>query len=537
MKSLLYTITISTLFLTACSPTDAKKNPDKEASEQFVRAALQLYDAKKLAEDFQFQKAFDEFSDIANKVDSIVSTYPSSTIALRLVSEDNVKIGAFKFDFLKANVIPTMKELTSQDIASIARTWSIASFSNKKDVAFNEIANLVQNDTSLSPEQKQNILQKVPVKVSLKKPQHVAKEINKYESEQNVQKKILSDNEIQQLLKEAEKNAKYCSYELSASEQLLKKSENINVAKYPQFSKILRNALEKASQISIISLREKAFATLAAAAAKSGDETLALEIISYIKNPDAFENVFKSLADTLGKTKNYPSALAIASKLKNEDIKNKFLSTLSINVANQGRVQPAIEIAKQIKDIKIKNDALCQISMIAYDSKDISNFINAITNIDAKNLECLKVFLKYSKNINISPSVASATATLAEMIIPTNKKFGEILNNMAIKNEDNNNSSASIIISNFIALDKYKDAVAYAEKISENTPQKRMLIAQTAVWNIAKGKEDAVNTLNKLVNQIKLEDISVQIQFSYLVETSKLSDDEKNKILKPLFKL
>ena len=64
-----------------------------------------------------------------------------------------------------------------------------------------------------------------------------------------------------------------------------------------------------------------------------------------------------------------------------------------------------------------------------------------------------------------------------------------------------------------------------------------MLIAQTAVWNIAKGKDDAVNTLKKLVNQIKLEDIPVQIQFSYLVETSKLSDTEKNEILKPLLKL
>ena len=540
MKTILFTLATSTICLVACT---AKENidADKEASKEFVQAALQLNEAKKDIENFNFAQAYKDVVDALNKVDKVVSTYPSSSIALKLVSEENVKIGAFKYDTLKENVEPILRQINNPHLQPISRSWVLASFSPSPNDAFTALAENIENSQTLTIEQKKTITEKIPYLIEKKQKKSEIKSAPQLVKTSNKPKKILSEIEIQLLLKEAEKNAKYCAYELSASEELLKKAENIDAKKYPVFSKILRSALERAKQISVLNLREKSYATLAAAAAKSNDETLSLEIISLIKNPNAFEDVFKSIADSLGKTKNYPAALAIASKIKNTQIKNEFLSKLAKNIAMQNKMQTAVEIAKQINTSIIKNETLCNIAELAYDKKDQKTFIGAISNIDVSSLECLKIFLKYANSdLRNNPSTCGATATLAKMVIPINKKIGAILNNLAIKGGVTNYTTAELIVSNLIALDKFDSAVSFAENEMIKLNNSSLLIAKVAILGAEKNKKEAINILKQ--QSAKMQKANYlnhknKISFAFLVETSNLSETEKNDILKPLLNL
>ncbi len=537
MKIMLSTIALSAIFLASCSP---KKNIDidKEASKEFVQAALQLDDAKKTLENFEFANAQKEFVKISNNIDEIIRKYPSSRIALKLVSEDNVRIGTFKYDSLKKKIIPILEQLNTPEIKPIVRTWAIASFDSKSEQAFKVIANDVENYGSFSNEIKKGIIEQIPFAIELKSSKTAKKlQIKSYKNIE-IKKNELSEIEVNLLLKEAEKNAKYCAYELSASEELLKKAEKIDVKKYPKFSKILRAGLEKAKQISVLKLREKSYATLAAAAAKANDESLALEIMSLIKNPEAFENVFKSIADSLGKTKNYPAALSIASKINNLEIKNDFLARLVNNIAMQGKILHAIEISKQIKSLAIKNKALCNIAIIAYEAKDFSNFVVAISNIDISNLDCLNAFTKYaSTDIKNNPTTSGAIATLAKMVIPTNPKMGEILNDLSAKNEKINYAAAETIVENFVAVNRFDKVESFVQSNVDTIKNADLLIAKAVVLGANKNKSKAMEILKRLAKKTKNNDILKQVAFAFIVETSLLSETEKTEVLKPLFKL
>ncbi len=542
MKKKISSIAISLLLLTACSKketvaTEQENNPDKQANKEYVQTAMQLNSAIALAENFELAKSLEEFLQASEKIDNILSKYPSSDIALKIVSQDNLKIGIFNYTELKTKIIPTFKTLNDTSIKPIARTWAIASLCKESNEAFKALANCLINDKTLSDDTKKLILQKMPIKVQLKKTASSKNAPMQIEASAQ-EKKKLPQKDIKALLQDAKKDATYCIYGIRFSENLLKKAEYINTKEYPEFSEILKQAFLNASKISIEKTREQTYANIGASAAKSGDVNLALEIISQIKNPDAFEITFENISSVMGKTNNYPMALSIASKIKKLEVKDKFLSSLSKNIAMQNKIKPALEIAKQINDTKTRNSALCSIAIIAYEQKDNNTFIDCISNLDTVNLECVNVFLKYAdENLKENQTTSLALATLAKMTISMNAKIAEALNNLSIQSEKTNYATSMAIVSNFIALNKFDDAVIFVENIADESIEKSLLLAKIATMGIEKNKQKSIDLLKMLSNEFSKESIKKRIQYAFLIDISNIPDTHKNYILKPLLKL
>ncbi len=519
--------------LSACVP----ENTDKQASAEYVGAAQNAMKAKALFENADFEKSRATFNQARAQVSRVIEKYPSSPIALRLVSESDVRLASFELDEVD-EIIEKLEIITNPSLKKIARTIAIAeSFESDSEDSFNAyktLLDLVDTSDAFSDTEKLAIITNNPKLAVMNKrfTQKVKQSTTAKKTQKLQAKKNLSDAEIKKLLAEAQKNASYCAFELSASEALLKKAKLVEKSFSTEFSKILRQGYAKAKIITIEKLRAKACANLAAAAAKSGNDELALEIISQIKNPEAFENVFSELASSLGKTKNYPAALAIAANVKNKKTKNAFLAELAQNIALQNKIATAIEIAKQISTIKEKNSAIAKLAVFAYDKQDTKNFILALSNLDISDLEFSAEFSKYAKK-DYKTSSCENLAILAKITIPLNQKIAKILTNLAIKEYSQKSDAQNLEIEKLIAENLFnlyaeQDALEFISK--SKSPINRAKV----ILKMLKDKTLAL----KMLKEIKLEFSGWnRIYFAFLVETSSLSGQEKNDLLKSFLKL
>ncbi len=510
--------------LSACAP-----DVDKQASTEYVAAANSAMDAKRSFEGADFAQALSRFEQARAQVNNIPIKYPSSAIALKLVSESDVMLAIFELEEID-NIIEKLKTITNASNQKIARTVAIAELTDSHA----KLYNCVINSDDLSEKEKSEIIS-ANKKLSIlarnantkNKPEAVSQK-----TISSTPKKKLSEQEIKTLLGDAQKNATRCAFEISASEELLKKSELVDETFRAEFSKILRQGHSRAKIITIAKLREIACANLAAAAAKSGDDELALEIISQIKNPEAFEEVFSKLASSLGKTKNYPAALAIASNVKTQKTKDAFLSELSQNVAEQNRISAAIEIAKQISSVKDRNIALAKIAVLSYDKNDYKNFVATMSNFDVSDLSFSSEFSKYAKQ-ECKTYIAGTLATLAKITIPINKKIAKILTDIA-KNEYTQNTNFNpeielLIAENLLALDALNEVSDFANR--SKSPMNRAKIAMKIV---AKDKPMALKILEETREEILPEQ---GVEFAFFIETSSLTNEEKTKSLEKFLKL
>ena len=526
-KTLILSATFALFVLSACSP-----DVDTLATTEYVNAAQNAKKAAQLFESADFEQSLKQFKQVRMQVEGIPAKYPSSTIALKLVSEDNVKLGNFKSEEI-ADIIEKLENVVLDVNKKISRTIAISEISAE----YVYLYNCVKNCKNLGEEEKRAIIYankelSALAKAEARKEQARNEKMSDIKDSQQKlpSEKKLSSEEIQKLLTEAEKNASHCAFEISASQALLEKATFVDEKHLDEFSKILRKGFAKAKIITIAKLREKAFANLATAAASSGDENLALEIISQIKNPESFEFTFSELATTLGKTKNYPAALSIASNVKNPQIKNSFLAELALNVATQNKFSTSIEIAKQISDVALKNSTLSQIAIYAYDTNNAKDFISAVANLDISDLSFCEKFAKYADG-DCKYTTSGLLATLAKMTIPINAKIAKILTDISKKNYPNEPSKLEIIeqqiVENLTALNYIDEAIEFA-----NTSSFPMLRVKLGLSIISKNKQLALKLLNDTSNEV-----NNRTTFAFLVETSSLSDEEKTALLKRFLKL
>ena len=529
---------ITLAFLTSLFSVSCSDNRNEQAAAGYVKIAQTSATAKKMSVNSEFENALATFIKIDSDIQNLVNQYPESPIALRLVSEENIMVGTFKYKDITERIIPKLKNITNPKVKQISRTWAIAAFEDNWQDAFKVLHSMVVKDSNFAQELKDEISKNLPIPTTINTTAQVGKKTS-IEKRATTQK-MLSAKEMKKLLEDAKQNARYCAFELKAAEALLEKSKSITNDYRMEFSAILQEALKRSEQISVVSLREKSFALLAAAAAQTNDEILTMQIISKIKDSNAFEKVFVELASTIGKTKNYPTALAIASKIKTQKIKDDFLAQLAYNVVTQNKVNPAIEIAKQISQVQQKNATICKIASLAYDAKNYKDFISAITNIDVSNLECLSEFLKYETNTVTEKTIPTSAAVLAKITIPLNQKIGMYLTNLSVEKYSGGLITAEIITDNLLALKEYQKATDFVrvkthEKLTRE--QSFALLTHVAISGLEFDKPEALKTLKNLVLRSKVEDVATKIFIAYDIEKSKLSETEKTEILKPLLNL
>ena len=529
---------IAFTFLASLLTISCSEDRNALASAEYVKIAQTSADAKKMFVNSEFDKALEAFKKIDSDIQTLVNQYPETAIALRLVSEENIMVGSFRYKDISSRIIPKLTNITNPRIKPISRTWAIAAFDKNWQEAFQTLHGIVVKDSRFTQEMKDEIIKNSPISVSENNSNKI---VEKPQQKKAVEKvKTLSADEMKKLLAEAKQNARYCAFELKASEALLKKSSFITEKYRKDFSEILKDALKRSEQISVGKLREKAFANLAVAAAKIEDEALAMSTIAKINNPDSFEKVFVELASTIGRTKNYPTALAIAAKIKTQSTKDNFLSQLASNVAQQGKTDTAIEIAKQISNIPLRNSTICKIASAEFTAKNYKGFISAITNIDISSLDCLSEFFSFEALPPAERTVPASVAVLAKMTVPLNQKLATYLTNLAIEKYNGGFTTAKIIADNLLALKEYKKATDFVrtKTFHKLTREESFaLLTYVAVGGLDFEKAEALKTLKDLVLRSKVESTPTRIFIAYEIEKSKLSGAEISDILKPLLNI
>ncbi len=525
-------IPLAALLLSACS-----QNEDKLATAEFVDAANRTVQAKTLLQNCDFAASKKAFENIDAKLRDIAVKYPSSAVALKLVSVPDIRAGEFKFRDIRGKILPALALATSPETAKISRSCAIAVFCDTPRDAFETLAELVNKTDKFDAKTKAEIIAKLPIDAKIQaSPNATAKTSIPAAASANT-RPALTQAEAKTLLAEASRNAKFCASSLSAAESLLEKSQKIDAAHRAEFTEILKLALDRAGTISVVSMREKSFAILAAAAAKAGLEQLALDTIARIKDYNSFENVFGQIAESIGKTKNYPAALSIASKIRDAQKRDAFIAVLAANIARQNKFETATQIAKQIADIKTRNDTFVEIAILAYDAREYKLFAAVLTNIDISDLSCLKKFATFAAPAETDLSISNSAAILAELTIPVNAKIAEYLNNTAAEKYSGGVACATRIVDNYSKLGDYPAALNFVHKNERLIGTKTFHLSTRASINALEADNaDAEKALVEASTKAAFKDTPQKIEFAFLLETSKISEQTKSKILSHLLK-
>ncbi len=519
--------------LAACAP-----DPDKSATKEYVEAAKQTRTANALFESAHFAEALKNFGQADAKIEAILEKYPSSQIALKLVSESGVKVGEFEYDTLRAKIIPSLEAAANPKLAKVSAAWAIASFAGSEaetSAAFERIAREVAESDNFSDAEKAEIIDAVPVKIT--RPVVIKPAAQTAKPEQKKQPQTLQKPEADKLLAEAKNNALYCSFNLSAAEALLEKAKIVPQQRRAEFSEILRSATAQVDKISVASLREKAFAILAAAAAQVGEESLTLELLAKIKNPESLEKVFVTLAANLAKTRNYAAALGTVAKIKNPQTRDEFVKTLSENAAQNGRFDTATEVARQISTVGVRNEVMAKIATLAHDSGNGAACVAAVSNIDVSNLDCLQHFLKYAP-ASAEKSASSAATAAAQILLRQNAAISKALLDIAVKNFDNSPKTAVFIAKVLVKSGRSADALAFVKSVSQKLGSSAADVSvKTAICAAQSDPQKAEEMLAEISRKMALENAADRAAFALDVQNSALSEDAKRKILGGLLKI
>ena len=527
-------VLLALALLSACAP-----DPDKSAAQEYVEAAKQTRTANALFEQAHFAEALKNFTQADAKIETILEKYPSSSIALKLVSENGVKVGDFGYDALRAKIIPSLGAITNPKLAKVSAAWAIASFAKteaEKAAAFERIAREVAESDKFSAAEKAEIFDAVPVRIARPVLQTATQQPATAPAPKQTPQ-TLQKAEADKLLAEAKNNALYCSFNLSAAESLLEKAKIVPQQRRAEFSKILRTATEQADKISVVSLKEKAFAILAAAAAQVGDESLTLELLAKIKTPESLEKVFVTLAANLAKTRNYAAALGTVAKIKNPQTRDEFVKTLSENAAQNGRFDTATEVARQISALAVRNDVMAKIAVLAHDAQNGAACVAAVSNIDVSNLDCLRQFLKYAP-ASAEKSASSAATAAAKILLKQNAAISKALLDIAVKHFDNSPKTAVFIADILVKSGRSADALGFVKSVSGKLGSSAADVSvKTAICAAQSDPQKAEELLAEISRKTALESAANKAAFALDVQNSALSEDAKRKILGGLLKI
>ncbi len=511
------------------SCTKASDSPDKSANAEYVKAALMALQAKDDLLKFDIDKALSGFTDVSNLLNSIPQKYPESDIALKLVSDRSISLGPFRVEEVDAKVIPALKAAQGKQMEPLRRTFLVASLSKNPDEALKAFAESLLKTPDISAEVKNGILKSLPV-VTDSVPKAPGVPQAQKVSESKSKKTAHSQSAYKEMLKDALKASRFT--DLDKAQQLLKISEEIDAAHSGEFAKILESAIKRASTISIVSLREKSYSMLAAAAANIGDNALALDTIAKIKGQGALDEVFPALAATLGSTDKYPATLSVISKIADVGKRDALTFELVCNMAKKGNRTAAIGICSQIKDKAKRNRALCKVAAAAYEGKDSKNFISAVSKLDVSSLECLDEFVGYADVPIDARNGSDLLANLAKMTLPQNRNIAMLLTKKADEKFDEKSKGASLIIDNYTKLAQYDAAKDFIAR--QSLSNAFTLEVKISLKGAESGNKDEAENLRNLAKKASSLDAKKRVSIALDIEVSGIDESLKSETISNL---
>ncbi len=479
-----------TILLSACGEASS----EKAASTEYVKAALKVDAAAQAFNQADYALAQKLCLEAEADVDSIIKKYPETSIALKVVTDGNTRIGACCFTDLRGKILPQLAQYSNPKTSDIALAWSIAlskkdksardsalrtlgrliseSFSDKSSPFDADKSKIFINQCVLAADSPMLKSELVALNrdLSLKGETPPAKN-SSIESAGARSKSEPEIGDIKLFLSQAKTEASLVAYDLRALESLKNRAlavANADKSIKDEFAKILESSHENAEKISIEKIRLQALSDISLAFSKMGDNKRAVKIAASIKNPENYSEMFSAIARNAGKNGTYADSIAIASKLPEGSEKEKFLTELASSLGSEGMFEEASKTAKLIKGGAARNAAMAIVAKSALSRNDAKAFAEVVSQINFDDAQAFACFAQ-SDPKKVSPETleTESFANAASLAVGSDDSFAYKANKRAmelsekIQNKDEFSRLSPQIAATGAKLGKGKEALKF----------------------------------------------------------------------------
>ncbi len=521
--------------LAACSA------PSERAGAEYVKASRKLMDAESEFARARYVEALNLARSARDGLKGILKNYPSSPVALRLVSDPGIAVASYPYGGLESKLLPKLELAADPLMKPVSVAWALAVWKSEGR------ADRIALFASLLAENRAEL--KIPPRDFQKMEALCVENIPGYAEKSALVSRLEKTKNpppakggetspktppsastakienAEDFLASAGSDASLVSYELRAVDSLVKKATLAGAAGgeiQKRFLEILERARGNVMKISAESVRETALSNLAAAFADAGGVAEAVDIARSLKDPRLFESVFNAVADRAGNGKNYVSALGLAERLKDGAAKDEFIFRVASGVANRGLFRESVEVGKRIKSVRIRNKAFAVAAKRAMEKGDREAVLGAVSPIDAGDLSFLDVFdfpAPGGFKENGASLRAYRLAVLSGILAPYGAELARAVNNLAVsacrKAEENFSEISRAVVSNFVKLGAAEDALDF---ITGNMPKIRpgAFVSQICSAAVEISKSDTAAAEKYFSTAAAMSDNSVEIAFAML---------------------
>lgn len=348
--------------ITAVSACSA--SPDKSANREYVAASLEVSRAAQAYDAADYAAAKKLCDSAAAKVAKILSDYPESEIAVRIVSDPQLRLGGVEYQWFCKKLPEKLRLLTDPKFEKLGLLWPVLVNANLRPDDVREAARFAKDQSRRA----ENDAQKAQYDSLVKSLSEICPAANSgvetrttsaaaaaqkpaAEKEKTVEPKKIADKKF--FLDDAKTKAAIVGYDISVVAKLAEMSRAAKADSdetFAEFKKLLDTARANIAKISNAHTRDSANSQLVEIYADAGLGGDAVEIAKSVSDPQLFESAFLKTADTAGKSENYMQAIALASRLPEGARKNEFLAKIAGAVAERGYFGAAGSVLDTIKD-------------------------------------------------------------------------------------------------------------------------------------------------------------------------------------------
>lgn len=486
------------VFVSACSASS-----EKGANREYVRASANVERAAKAFGEADYKTAKALCDDAVAAVGKIVEKYPESTIALKVMTDSETRIGPVSYSGLVSKIIPKLGLLYNPKLAETGVAWPVAVNGGLRGRDVAALAALVQMaaaDGKISEEARNRITAELAKSVSdvFERSRIERGDFSGFaarygpeaaasaepagvfapaRSKPSPRAEKIADKAL--FISEARTQAAMVAYDISVIPALRSKAVSAR-ADSPELSgelvKILDGALENISKINAPQIRDKAYADMSVLFADAGMENKAVEVARKVVEARLFEGTFAKIADTAGNSENYMDAIALASRMPDGRQKNDFLSDLAAGVARRGYFEAAFSIAESVKDASARDRSYARIAAAAF-GKNPKALARAASKVSLSHPEVLEEIsptcahlekIKYGRAENARLYRAAALADFAHLAASADRALCGKINSSAIAELEGVREISPVAMAIARNFAESGDAAAAIDFVAEN---------------------------------------------------------------------
>lgn len=381
--------------VSACSAS-----PDKSANREYVAASLEVSRAAQAYDAADYAAAKKLCDSAAAKVAKILSDYPESEIAVRIVSDPQLRLGGVEYQWFCKKLPEKLGLLTDPKFEKLGLLWPVLVNANLRPDDVREAARFAKDQSRRA----ENDAQKAQYDSLVKSLSEICPAANSgvetrttsaaaaaqkpvAEKEKTVEPKKIADKKF--FLDDAKTKAAIVGYDISVVAKLAEMSRAAKADSdetFAEFKKLLDTARANIAKISNAHTRDSANSQLVEIYADAGLGGDAVEIAKSVSDPQLFESAFLKTADAAGKSENYMQAIALASRLPEGARKNEFLAKIAGAVAERGYFGAAGSVLDTVKDAHARELGYARLLLCA---KTPMQKKSAASKISPENFEAL----------------------------------------------------------------------------------------------------------------------------------------------------